>query len=603
MSVFNIISMFGGLALFLYGMRLMGGGLKSGSTETLKKIMEKVTNNPVKGFLLGLFVTCVIQSSKATIVLTSGLVGAGVLSLHQSLGIILGANVGTTMTGQIIRLLDVNASGTSWLNFFKPDTLAPLAACIGILLIMTFKFKGSDVLGDIAMGFAILFTGLLNMTASVAPIAQSPFFTQFIPQFSRHPVLGFAVGGTVASLIQSSSATVGILQAFSTTGALTFSSIYAFIIGVNMCESVTTAFVCSIGSKADAKRTGMVHVIFNMFSMVIVITGVTVLRNMGFLDGIWDATINSGGIANVNTIFRLVCAVLLLPLTNTFEKMACKIIKDDKVVGRSIDAELASMDEKLYSSPALAMSSASGAVNTMATLAEYDVLTAMGCFKDYNTDVIAEIKENENRIDALADKLDDYLVGLAPKVTTKDTYNKLSYYTRCLSELERIGDHAVNLTENATDLNNSGADFSTVAKQELAIVGDAIKTILSYARTAVTELDVEAARSIEPLEEVVDDIVARLRQKHIRRLHTGVCSTYSGLYFLDMLTNLERIADQCSNIGLFTLSLHSQQEISSHHDYIRYLHSGKDEFFNRAYAKNHDYYFGRLNALENWVNA
>ena len=245
MTIFNLITLFGGLALFLYGMRLMGDGLKKGSSDAFKRAMEKVTNNPLVGFLLGLVVTAVIQSSTATIVLTSGLVGAGVMSLHQSIGVILGANVGTTITGQIIRLLDVNASETSLLNFFKPSTLAPLAAIIGILFLMAVKTRQSDTIGSIAMGFGILFTGLLSMTAAVSPLSET--FANMFYQLSGKPVLGFLLGAGVAFLLQSSSATIGILQAIATTGALTFSSVYAIIIGVNIGDCVTTAIVCSIG--------------------------------------------------------------------------------------------------------------------------------------------------------------------------------------------------------------------------------------------------------------------------------------------------------------------------------------------------------------------
>ena len=260
MTIFNLISMFGGLALFLYGMRLMGDGLKLGSSSALKRVMEKVTNNPFTGFLLGLVVTAVIQSSTATIVLTSGLVGAGILTLHQSVGIVLGANVGTTVTGQIIRLLDLDAGGSSWLNIFKPSTLAPVAAIIGILMIMAFHFRNSGTIGSIAMGFGILFTGLLNMTAAVEPLSESPWFSEMFLQIAQNPVLGFLAGTAVAFVIQSSSATIGILQALSVTGALTFGSVYSIIIGVNIGDCVTTAIVCSIGSKADAKRTGLVHI-------------------------------------------------------------------------------------------------------------------------------------------------------------------------------------------------------------------------------------------------------------------------------------------------------------------------------------------------------
>ena len=265
MTIFNVISLFGGLALFLYGMRLMGNGLKESSSGALKTAMEKVTNNSAVGFLLGLIVTAIIQSSTATIVLTSGLVGAGVITLHQSIGVVLGANVGTTITGQIIRLLDLNGSGgASWVDIFKPSTLAPLAAIIGILMIMAVKTKHSGVIGQIAMGFGILFTGLMNMTAAVSPLSSSESFARMFVGLSDTPVLGFLAGTGVAFLIQSSSATIGILQALSTTGALTFGAVYAIIIGVNIGDCVTTAIVCSIGSKADAKRTGIVHILFNI---------------------------------------------------------------------------------------------------------------------------------------------------------------------------------------------------------------------------------------------------------------------------------------------------------------------------------------------------
>ncbi len=597
MSISNLISMFGGLSLFLYGMRLMGDGLKNSSADSLKRAMEKVTNNAFMSFLLGLAVTSVIQSSTATIVLTSGLVGAGIITLHQSLGIILGANVGTTVTGQIIRLLDVNASAASWLNFFKPDTLAPLAAIIGILLIMVFRFRSSDNLGEIAMGFGILFTGLLSMTAAVTPLSQSESFANLFIRFSQHPVLGFLAGTAVAFTIQSSSATIGILQALSTTGALTFGSVYAIIIGVNIGDCVTTAIVCSIGAKADARRTGLVHVIFNLFALVLVVLGVTVCHQLGLLDAIWDTPITSGGIANAHTLFRLVCAVLLLPFVGTFEKMACRIVRDDKTIGRVVDAELMQMDEKLFSSPALALSSAARGLAAMANLAGTNLDRAVSCLMDYDPGALEEISENENRLDTLADKIDVYLLHLAPHMPKGELYDKLNYYTQCFSELERIGDHAVNLAEAAAELHGSDGEFSDHAKEELTIACDAVKQIVSYACDAVIRGDMEAARSIEPLEEVVDDLVATLRKNHIQRLHAGVCTTYSGLQFLDVLTNLERMSDQCSNIGLFTLSLRDPRVMESLHNYTRYLHSGQDHFFNEAYAANHKLYFGRLNRL------
>ena len=598
MTIFNFISLFGGLALFLYGMRLMGDGLKHGSSGAFKTAMEKVTNNPVVGFLMGLVVTAVIQSSTATIVITSGLVGAGIISLHQSLGIVLGANVGTTVTGQIIRLLDLNSDGASWLNLFKPSTLAPLAAIIGILLIMAFHFHNSDTLGSIAMGFGILFTGLLNMTAAVSPLSQSETFTQAFVSLSNIPVLGFLVGTGVAFLIQSSSATIGILQALSVTGALSFSSVYAIIIGVNIGDCVTTAIVCSIGSKADAKRTGLVHIIFNLCASILVISAVLILHSCGTLDVIWSRPITSGGIANVHTLFRLASAVVLLPICGQFEKLARRIIPDDKVQGENVEQELSQLDEKFFHSPALALASAHQAITTMSRLARAGVNSAMDVLEHYDREVINRINENEDRIDTLADAVSNYLIRLSPHMDADDNSNLLSYYIQCFSEFERIGDYAVNLTENATELRERGLEFSAIARQELQLLRRALDDITDRADYAFTHRDVEAARHIEPVEEVVDDLVATLRSNHTQRLRDGQCTVYAGLTFLDVLTNIERISDQCSNIGVYTVGLKEPDLLKSQHDYIRHLHQGEDQQFNREYDKTHQDYYQDLDQIE-----
>ena len=434
MTIFNFISLFGGLALFLYGMQLMGDGLKKGSSGALKAAMEKVTNNPLVGFLLGLAVTAVIQSSTATIVLTSGLVGAGVLTLHQSIGIILGANVGTTITGQIIRLLDLNADGGAWLNLFKPSTLAPLAAIAGILFIMAIKTPHSDTVGSITMGFGILFTGLLNMTAAVSPLGESPAFAQMFSGLADAPVLGFLAGTGVAFLIQSSSATIGILQALSMTGALTFGSVYAIIIGVNIGDCVTTAIVCSIGSKADAKRTGVVHIIFNLCASVIIITALTVLHHAGALDGLWGQTMTSGAIANVHTIFRLSTAILLLPVCGQFEKLSRVLVKDDQQIGENVDHELSQLDEKFFASPALALSAASDAISAMARLARTGVMSALDVLHHFDRHTIDVIDRNEDHIDALADSVDNYLIKLSSHVPPGHGNDLLNYYIQCFSE-------------------------------------------------------------------------------------------------------------------------------------------------------------------------
>ena len=594
MTIFNIITLFGGLALFLYGMRLMGDGLKRGSTDALKRAMEKVTNSPLTGFFLGLAVTAVIQSSTATIVLTSGLVGAGILTLRQSIGIILGANVGTTVTGQIIRLLDVNASAASWLNLFKPSTLAPLAAVIGILFLMAFKTRKSETVGGIAMGFGILFTGLLSMTSAVAPLSESETFARMFTGLSNAPVLGFLLGTGVAFLLQSSSATIGILQAISMTGALTFSSVYAIIIGVNIGDCVTTAIVCSIGSKADAKRTGVIHILFNIAGSVLIIVGMLLLRNFGVLDPLWNKVMTSGGIANVHTTFRLVSAVVLLPVCRKFEQLSRRIVKDDVELGENVDRELELLDEKFFTSPALALSGASEAITTMARLARSAVSGAMDNLCRYDQKAVDVINENEDHIDKLADHVDNYLIKLSPHVPTGHGNDLLNYYIQCFSEFERIGDYAVNLTENAQELLNRNVQFSPMAQQEIAVLKEALEEIIGYAYRAFAATDSQAARCIEPVEEVVDDLVATLRSNHIRRLRDGQCTVYAGLTFLDILVNIERIADQCSNIGVYTLSMFDKNIMNNHHDYIHELHQGNDPFFNESYQRTHDKYFGML---------
>ena len=598
MTIFNFISLFGGLALFLYGMRLMGDGLKQGSSAALKKAMEKVTNNPIIGFLLGLLVTAVIQSSTATIVLTSGLVGAGILTLHQSLGIVLGANVGTTITGQIIRLLDVNADSASWMNIFKPSTLAPVASIIGILLIMAVHTRNSKTVGNIAIGFGILFTGLLNMTASVSPLSESESFASMFVSLADKPILGFLAGTGVAFLIQSSSATIGILQALSVTGALSLSSVYAIIIGVNIGDCVTTAIVCSIGSKADAKRTGMVHIIFNVCASILVIVGITLLHNFGALNAIWDRPITSGGIANVHTLFRLISAVVLLPVCTQFEKLACRLIKDDKQVGESVDHELQQLDEKFFASPALALSSANDAISTMARLARNAVSDSVDLLFNYDRRGVEVINENENHIDSLADHVDNYLIHLSSHVATDHDNDLLNYYIQCFSEFERIGDYAVNLTESATEMVEKDMPFSETAKKELALLKEALLEITGYAYEAFIGVNAEQARHIEPVEEVVDDMVATLRNNHIKRLRNGQCTVYAGLEFLDILINIERIADQCSNIGVYTLAQSNPGVMQSHHDYIQHLHQGADPVFNAEYQEISRKYFSKLAEIE-----
>ena len=597
MTIFHVISLFGGLSLFLYGMQIMGDGLKKGASGTFKTAMEKVTNNPVMGFLMGLLVTAIIQSSTATIVIVSGLVGAGVITLHQSLGIILGANVGTTITAQIIRLLDIG-DGASFLQFFKPSTLAPLAAIAGILLIMAFKFNNSDLYGSIAIGFAILFTGLLNMTAAVSPLSESQTFANLFVKLSEVPVLGFLGGAAAALLIQSSSATIGILQALTVTGRLTLSSVYAIILGIYLGDCVTTAIVCSIGAKADAKRTGLVHIIFNLSGTVLVLVVITALHLSGVLDPVWDKVISSGGIANTHTMFKLGSAITLLPVCGLFERMAKRIVKDDPPTPENAaEVLLEGLDKAFYRSPALALDASRKVISEMARLAHTAVDRGLSVMENYDKATVALMDADENELDTLCDAAGRYMVDLTPHVANEHDNDLLNYYIRCVNEFERIGDLAVNLAENSEELSRRDLRFSDEARAEIAILRDALDLVISRAANAFIRTDVALARSVEPIEEVVDDLKETLVDNHLQRIRDGKCSVYSGYIFLDMLANCERISDQCSNIGSLTVHLLDPKVGSREHDYISYLHSGSDEEFNREYAALHKEYFDRLNAV------
>ena len=603
MTVFNFISLFGGLALFLYGMRLMSRGLEQGSSGALKTAMEKLTTSPVGAFFLGLAATAAIQSSTATIVLTSGLVAAGVISLHQSLGIILGANVGTTVTGQIIRLLDLNTSAASWLNIFKPDTLAPVAAIVAILFIMAFRFRNSQRVGTIVMGFAILFTGLVNMTGAVKPLSESAAFGKLFLTLADKPVLGYLAGMAVAFSIQSSSAAVGILQALSTTGALSFGSVYSVIIGIYLGDCVTTAIVCAVGARADARRTGVVHILFNLSGTVLALAVVTVLHRLGVFGSFWTAPITSGGIANTHTVFKLASAVLLLPVCSVFEKLSRKIVPDDKRAARRDELDLQALDENLFEAPELALAAVKKIVGEMCELAAENVRRSFGALLEFDQAAIDRVGEDEDLIDSLADHAGDYMVRLSPHLAAGRSSDRLNYYIKCVDEFERIGDHAMNLAESASELRSRELSFSPGAQAELRLLRELIQEILDKAGKAFADTDRGEAFHIEPLEEVVDELVALMRNRHLLRLRSGECSVNDGFIFQDVLVNAERIADQCSNLGVHTLSLVDAAVAAMEHDYILHLHQGENEAFNEEYAAVRKRYLQKLTGGEDTGNA
>ena len=594
MDVFSIIGLLGGLAMFLYGMRLMSSTLKESSSGALKVIMEKATNNIFKAFLLGLLVTALIQSSTATIVITSGLVAAGIISLRQSIGIIVGANVGTTVTGQIIRLLDLNESKVAWLQVFKPSTLAPVALIIGVVLIMFIHFRKSEQIGGIAIGFGILFSGLLNMTNAVHSLTESPAFLQLFANLDDSPVIGYLSGAGVAFVLQSSSAAVGILQTFSTSGQLTFKGIYAVLVGIYLGDCVTTAIVCWIGAKTDAKRVGIINILFNLGKSALALIAVTLLHSFGVLENIWDKPIYSGGIANTNTIFNLGCALLLFPVVFQLEKFSRILVRDRSQKDEKYADKLAGLNPQFYSAPAIAFNSCYDALLTMYQAARQNIRRAWALLSDFDEKELSELSDEEDRIDVFADRICNYLIGLSSTIKSDEHLGIMNEYYRITTEFERLGDHAVNISEAAEGLHENKVTFSESARRELEIIRGLISRILDLARIAFEKRDEEAARSIEPLEEVVDDLINALRENHLKRLSSGECTVVVDSIFLNLLSDIERISDICSNIGVSTMARIHPELAEQEHSYISSLHQGRDENFNRVYREAHSQYFGEL---------
>ena len=570
-TILMVIRLLGGLAMFLYGMEIMGDGLKQSSGTALKNVLGKLTSNVVTGLITGALVTAVIQSSTATIVLTVGLIGAGILNLKQAVSIVLGANIGTTVTAQIIRLMDIETSGGSILTFFKPDTLAPIALILGIIFVMFIKKEKLTNVGMIALGFGILFTGLVSMTGAVEPLSESQAFADTLQRFSNTPLLGIVVGLVLTVIVQSSSAMVGILQALSSTGAMTFNLVYPVIMGINLGTCVTTAMVCSIGSSKDAKRTGIVHIVFNTIGTILFMITMTILKNAGFMPKLWESIVNSGVIANFQTIFNLLTAVVLLPFTGLLVKIACAFVKDDEVE-EVIIPEIAMLDSKLTISPAVALAEVRKVAKSMAKTAKENILLSVQQFRQYDQERAALIAANEGRLDAITDKADNYMIELQGHIETETDTRERSILMQCIRDIERIGDYATNFDELALKKRDGDIHFSDTAKKELNILTDAIQEIIRLTVDAIGSENDYITYRIEPLEEVIDEMVLLLKNRHTERLCQGQCDISSGLIFMDILTYYERAADQCSNIAMLLLAKNDVEIMKNHHAYLEQLH-------------------------------
>ena len=576
--IIMVVKLLGGLAMFLYGMEIMGDGLKQGSGTALKNVLGKLTQNVVLGVLTGALVTAIIQSSTATIVLTVGLIGAGILNLRQAVSIVMGANIGTTVTAQIIRLMDIESGSGSILAFFKPDFLAPVALIIGIILIMFIKKEKLKNVGMIAMGFGILFIGLISMTDAVDPLKESQMFADVLSRFGSMPILGIITGLVLTVIVQSSSAMVGILQALSSTGQMTFNMVYPIIMGINLGTCVTTAMVCSIGSSKDAKRTGIVHIVFNTVGTIVFMIVMTIIKGAGGFPELWASSVNSGGIADFQTIFNLLTAVALLPFTSVLVWIACKVVKDDEEQ-EVVYPELAALDKKLMGVPAVAFGEVTKVAATMAAAAKANISLSLEQFKKYDEKRSEDILASEERIDAFTDKADSYLIELSSHIETESDNRQRSVLMQCIRDVERIGDYATNFDEMAKKAADGEITFSETARQELDILQDAVEEILRLTVEALETDNEYIIRRIEPLEEVIDDMVLLLKDRHTARLCQGTCSINSGLVFMDMLTYYERTADQCSNIAMLMLGKNNGEILKNHHLYIQELHTSQDQSY------------------------
>ena len=594
-----IIQLLGGLAMFLYGIELMGDGLKNSSGAALKRVLEKVTGNVLMGVITGALVTAVIQSSTATIVLTVALIGAGVLNLKQAVSIVMGANIGTTVTAQIIRLGSIESDGSWLLWLFDTDTLAPIALIIGIVLLMFIKKKTAKPIGDICIGFGVLFVGLNLMTDGVKPLIGTDAFTSFVG-FLGNPWFGIAFGLILTVIVQSSSATVGMLQTVASVpgSGITFAMAYPVIMGINLGTCVTTAMVCSIGSSKDAKRTGVVHIAFNTIGTILFLIVMSVMQKLQVFGAeFWTASVDSGGIANFQTIFNLLTAIVLIPFAGWLVKLSMVVVKDDKPA-EARHPELHTLDEKLYISPAVAVMEATKAIGAMGIVAQSNMNKAIDQLRHYNASQFAEIDADEAELDQFADSADHFLIGLSKTVETAEDDKQLDLLLQAVPSFERIGDYATNLIELAEKLHAEGAEFSDIAKQELQLIGQAVREVMDITVQALNSNDNELAKTIEPLEETIDDMVLLLKDRHTKRLKSGSCSINSGLVFMEALTHLERASDHCSSIAVMMLARTDETIMLNHHDYLQEVHMGNDKDYRSERNRRREQYLKPLKDIQ-----
>ena len=572
MGINNIIALLSGVALFLFGMSLMGDGLKKVAGNRLEVVLYKLTNTPLKGFLLGTGVTAVIQSSSATSVMVVGFVNSGMMTVRQSISIVMGAIVGTSITGWVICLSTL--SGNGWLELFSTATLTGVIAVVGICLRNFSKDKTRNHVGDILMGFAVLMFGIAAMSDSVSPLRSSPFFLGLMVKLSQ-PVLGILFGVAFTAILQSASAAVGILQALASTGVISFAVALPVIMGIAIGAAVPV-LLSSVGANTDGKRAAMVYLVVEAAG-VVVCAVLFYVANALFQFDFLSATMTSVSIALLNTVFRLVKVLIFMPFIDGVEKVVDFLVKDKPTGAQAIAAQR--LEERFIQHPALAIEQSRITINAMAEESRRNLMDAIRLLHEYSEDGFEEIENLEGEIDQYEDMLGSYLVKLTGRDMTARQSDEVSKFLHTISDFERISDHALNIGEAAQEMHSKQIGFSAAAAQELQVLEDAITEIVRVCIDAFVSGDLEMAARVEPLEEVIDTLCDELKLHHVDRLQKGLCTIKLGFVFNDLLTNYERVADHCSNIAVAMIELESNSFDT--HEYLKSLRAMRTEAFAR----------------------
>ena len=542
MSVFDVLTMIGGLCLFLFGMDLMGQALERRAGGRLRTLLDKMTGRVMTGFLTGMAITAVIQSSSATTVMVVGFVNSGLMTLRQAINVIMGANVGTTVTAWLLSLAGIS-SGNVWIDLLKPTAFTPVLALVGIVLYMSCKSGKRKDTGVILLGFATLMFGMDTMSGAVAGLKDVPAFAQLFVAF-KNPVLGVLAGAVLTGIIQSSSASVGILQALAVTGQVSYAAAIPIIMGQNIGTCVT-ALLSSVGTNKNAKRAAVVHLMFNVIGVVVLLTVFCIVKAV-FAPSILQMPATMYGIAVAHSCFNVICTALLLPCGGLLEKLAVRLVPDGPQEKAEQPVEL---DERLLATPPLALQQCRAVAEEMAACAAEALNRGLDAFSAYTPELAEGIRRDEKRCDRYEDALGTYLVRLSTQQMGAAESEEATELLKTIGDFERISDHAVNVLESAEELRTKGLTFSKTAQRELDVLSKAVRDILALALRAFREKDMDAAGQVEPLEQVIDDLKEQMRTRHILRLQQGQCSIETGFVWCDLLTDLERTSDHCSNIA------------------------------------------------------